>query len=128
MGNIAYFEIPADDVERAKKFYAKVFGWEIKNTPMPNMPDYSSITTGKAFKEKGMSNLNMGGMMKRMFPEHTVMNYIQVDSVDKSLETIKKQGGKQMGERMVIPEVGIIAFFTDTEDNALGIWEAEKKK
>ena len=48
MGNIAYFEIPTDDIERARKFYSKVFGWEIKNTPMPNLPDYSSVNTGKA--------------------------------------------------------------------------------
>ena len=127
MGNLAYFEIPADDIQRAKNLYATVFGWEIKNTPMPNLPDYSSITTGKPSLEKGMSTLNMGGMMKRMFPGQPITNYVQVDSVDKTLEVAKKHGGTQMGERLTIPTVGIIAFINDSEGNMIGIWEAEKK-
>ena len=127
MGNIAYFEVPTDNLERAKKFYHSIFGWEINSTPMPNMPEYSSITTGKAFSDKGMSYLNMGGMIKRMFPNQGIMNYIKVDSVDKTLESITKQGGKQMGERLVIPEVGVIAFFTDTEGNCLGLWQPAKQ-
>lgn len=128
MGNIAYFEIPSDDVERAKKFYEKVFGWEIRSAPMPGMPDYSSVTAGKPFKQKGMSYLNMGGMNKRMWPGQPIMNYVQVDSVDKTLELVRQQGGKQMAEKLTIPEVGVIAFITDSEGNSLGIWEAQKKK
>ncbi|MFN7990749.1 MAG: VOC family protein [Candidatus Micrarchaeia archaeon] len=128
MGNIAYFEIPSDDVERAKRFYAKVFGWEIKKTPMPNMPDYASVTTGKAFMDKGMSYLNMGGVSKRMFPGQPITNYVQVDSVDKTLELVKKSGGKQMGEKIPVPTVGMLAFISDSEGNMLGLWEAEKKK
>ncbi|MBW8384061.1 MAG: VOC family protein, partial [Youngiibacter sp.] len=27
MGRPVHFEIQADDIERAKKFYAEVFGW-----------------------------------------------------------------------------------------------------
>ena len=125
-GNIAYFEVPADDVERAKKFYSTIFGWEIKNTPMPNVPDYSSVTAGKPFMDKGMSYLNMGGMMKRMYPGQPITNYIQVASVEKTLELVKAHGGKQMGETLTIPKVGIIAFIADCENNHLGIWETEK--
>ena len=32
---ILHFEIPADDVARAKTFYEKTFGWKIKPFPMP---------------------------------------------------------------------------------------------
>ena len=32
MANIAYFEIPADNVDRAKKFYHALFGWKIEPT------------------------------------------------------------------------------------------------
>ena len=31
---IVHFEIPADDTERAKDFYAKTFGWEINKFPI----------------------------------------------------------------------------------------------
>ena len=36
MGRVVHFEIAADDVERAKKFYA-IFGWEITSSGMPGM-------------------------------------------------------------------------------------------
>ena len=127
MGNLAYFEVPVDDLERAKKFYTSVFGWKITNTPMPNMPDYSSINTGKAVMEKDMSQLNSGGMMKRMQPHLPITNYVEVKNVDETLAKTKKMGGKQMGEVLTIPTVGRIAFIFDSENNFLGIWEPEKK-
>ena len=127
MGNVAYFEVPVDNMERAKKFYASVFGWDIKKTPMPNMPDYSSIGTGKASVEKGMSQLNRGGMVNRMMPNQQITNYVEVKNVNETLAKAKKLKGKQMGEILTIPEVGRIAFILDTENNMIGIWEAEKK-
>src|SRR5262245_6589739 len=33
---VMHFEIPADDVARAKNFYEKTFGWTIKAFPMPD--------------------------------------------------------------------------------------------
>ncbi len=32
---IVHFEIPADDLDRATKFYREVFGWEISKMPGP---------------------------------------------------------------------------------------------
>ncbi|MGO8988603.1 MAG: hypothetical protein ACLQGU_10185 [bacterium] len=29
---LVHFEIPADNVERAKSFYSTLFGWEVKET------------------------------------------------------------------------------------------------
>ena len=132
MGNIAYFEIPADDIERAKKFYMKVFGWDIQKYDMTGVPaNYHSIMTGKPENVKGpnyeMSQLNSGGMLKRMFPGQPIMNYVQVDSIDKTMEMIKKNGGKEMGQRMDIPNVGKIAFFNDSEGNVLALWQPMRK-
>jgi len=31
MLNIVHFEIPADDIQRAKTFYANLFGWKIES-------------------------------------------------------------------------------------------------
>lgn len=31
--SIVWFEIPADNVERARKFYASLFGWKIEKFP-----------------------------------------------------------------------------------------------
>ena len=64
---IVHFEIPADDLDRAAKFYREVFGWEIARMPGPF--EYFGVRT-TATDETGMPKgpgVN-GGMMKRMHP------------------------------------------------------------
>ena len=34
MSKVVHFEIPADDLDRAKSFYGSVFGWELQTVPM----------------------------------------------------------------------------------------------
>ena len=38
MSSIVWFEVPADNVERAKNFYGGLFGWKIEK--MPGAADY----------------------------------------------------------------------------------------
>jgi predicted enzyme related to lactoylglutathione lyase len=33
VGKVVHFEIPADDVERAKGFYGSIFGWQLDDVP-----------------------------------------------------------------------------------------------
>ena len=131
MANIAYFEIPADDMERAKKFYKTVFGWDIRRIPMEGVPpDYQSVMTGDAVTIKGpnyeMSQLNSGGMMKRAFPEQKITNYVQVESLEDALNIVKENGGKQFRDTVNIPNVGRITIIEDTEGNLLGLWQPVK--
>ncbi len=35
MPTIVHFEIPTDDLERAKRFYTELFGWKIEKYPGP---------------------------------------------------------------------------------------------
>jgi len=129
MGNIAYFEVPADDLKRARNFYSKVLGWSIKKTKMPGtQDDYYSITTGKAKLVKGMGVLNMGGLTKRMMPNQQIVNYTQVEKIEKIAQKAIASGGKIILDIMPVPTVGKIAVVQDSEGNAIGIWEAEVKK
>lgn len=78
---IVHFEIPADDVEKLRKFYNKLFGWKIEKTLGP--VEYWSIET-VSVDEKGepiRRGVN-GGMMKRQNPQHKPVNYILVESAD----------------------------------------------
>ena len=34
MGKVVHFEIPTDDLERAKTFYGSVFGWQLQTMNM----------------------------------------------------------------------------------------------
>jgi predicted enzyme related to lactoylglutathione lyase len=46
MPTIVHFEIPTDDLERAKRFYNELFGWKIEKYPGPM--EYWMITTTDA--------------------------------------------------------------------------------
>jgi predicted enzyme related to lactoylglutathione lyase len=116
MPSLMHFEIPADNVDRAKSFYSKLFGWEIKE--IPGM-DYWIITTDG---EKSVG----GGMMKRQNPGQTIVNYIDVPSVDQYAAEIEKLGGKIIFPKTAVPEMGYFAICLDTGKNAFGIWEANK--
>jgi predicted enzyme related to lactoylglutathione lyase len=124
MPTIVHFEIPADDIERSKKFYSDLFGWKIERWPGPVSRDmeYWMITTTD---EKGNKALG-GGMMKRMHPEHQIINYIDVKSVDEYSSKVQKIGGKVVVPKKAVPGMGYLAICLDTENNTLGIWETDK--
>jgi len=116
MGDIVYFELPADDPARANKFYKKLFGWEFEKIPKG---DYWMITTG------GEDAL-YGGLMKREKPNQSVVNYVDVESVEKCRADIEKAGGKILVPKTPIKGWGYFAVFQDTENNVLGIWEDDE--
>jgi len=65
-------------------------------------------------------------MMKRQSPGQTIVNYVDVPSVDKYAAEIEKPGGKIIFPKTAIPEMGYFAIGLDTENNGFGIWEDNK--
>jgi FlaA1/EpsC-like NDP-sugar epimerase len=78
---VVHFEIPADNPERAVKFYTKVFDWKIEKWPGPF--NYWLATTGED-KEPGIN----GAIMEKTNFKATV-NTVGVSSVDEFLKKIK---------------------------------------
>ena len=112
-----WFQIPADDVARAKKFYAALFGWKIN--PFPNSPpgEHEYIDTGGADASPD------GGLIKRMRPEQAITTYMSVPSVTKFMRKIEKLGGNISEPKTAVPGAGYFAICKDTEDNPFAIWE-----
>ena len=117
--NVVWFEIPADEPERAKTFYTKLFGWKIN--PLPHMPDYSHIETG------GPDASPDGGLMKRMHPEQAITQYVSVPSVTKFMAKVGKLGGSVCKSKTAVPGMGYFAICQDTENNTFAIWEMNPK-
>jgi predicted enzyme related to lactoylglutathione lyase len=122
MGKVVHFEIPADDLGRAKQFYGSVFGWQLDD--MPDI-DYTIARTvdvdeQQLPKEPGAIN---GGMMKRGPDTPSPVVTIDVPSIDESLKQIETQGGSVVAPRTEIPGMGAYAYFKDSEGNTLGLWE-----
>jgi predicted enzyme related to lactoylglutathione lyase len=126
-GEVVHFEVPADNAERARKFYAQVFGWQMM--PMPEF-EYTMVGTSPSDengmpKTPGMIN---GGMGKRGGPlEHPVFT-INVDEIDTSLKTIEKHGGKTVQKKQAIGDgsMGYTAYFKDSEGNVVGLYQRGK--
>jgi predicted enzyme related to lactoylglutathione lyase len=112
-----HFEIPADDPERAVKFYEQVFGWKFKKWDGPQ--EYWLVTTGES--PHGIN----GGLMRRTPPFSGTINIVDVSSADEAIEKIEGHGGKTIVPKMSIPGVGIVAYFQDTEGTMFGIIQPE---
>jgi len=125
---ITHFEIPADNIERAKKFYEKIFDWKIEKYDDKDEEYYFVMTTEVGDdewtpKEPGAIN---GGLVKREMPDEPFVNYVTVDSIDKTCKLIEKNGGKIIMPKTEMGEWGWWAIFKDTEGNVLGLYEEAK--
>lgn len=122
MDKVVHFEIPADNLARAKKFYNTVFGWKMNE--MPQM-EYVLVGTAESDengmpKEPGAIN---GGMMERQDPVKSPVITINVKSIDQAAATIEKNGGKVIRPKMPVGDMGFAAYFKDTEGNVIGLWQ-----
>ena len=116
MNRVVHFEIPAEDVSRASKFYADVFGWTFHKWDGPM--EYHMISTGP----DGQPGIN-GGMMPRRDPQQPVVNTVDVADLDESIEKVTSAGGQIVVPKMPIPGVGWLAYFKDTEGHIFGIMQ-----
>jgi predicted enzyme related to lactoylglutathione lyase len=121
MNTIVHFDVPADDIERAKKFYIELFDWKIEKVPGPL--EYCSISTTD---EKGVQGIG-GGMGKRGEPNQRIVNYVGVSSVDEYLAKVEQLGGKVIMPKTTVPGFGYLAVCLDTENNVFGLWQTEEK-
>ena len=119
MPTIVHFEIPTDNLGRAKKFYGELFDWKFEKWGGGEM-EYEMITTTNGKGEK--ANIG-GGMMKRQQPQQAITNYIDVPSVDQYAAKVQKLGGKVIMPKSPVPNMGYFAICLDTENNTFGIWE-----
>jgi predicted enzyme related to lactoylglutathione lyase len=122
-GKVVHFEIPADDAERAQKFYAELFGWQLQPMPEVNYTLVSTGPTGEAGPtESGYIN---GGLMRRGdqdSSDHPVIT-IDVQDIDETLKRIEDAGGSTVSAKMDVMGMGWAAYFKDTEGNVTGLWQ-----
>jgi len=121
-GKVVHFEVPADDLDRARRFYGEVFGWDLQS--MPGM-GYTLVTTTPSGEtgplEPGAIN---GGMMARQGPITAPVIVIDVPDIDEALGKVEKLGGKMAIGRQTVGEMGFSAYFHDPEGNLIGLWQS----
>jgi hypothetical protein len=112
-GSISHIEFPADDPERAKRFYAAVAGWEFG--PMEGLPDYWLFRT---------SETAGGGLGKRGASVGKVVRvYIDVDDLQGAVSAAEANGGTVVTPPSPVPGFGRFAAVLDPEGNEIGLFE-----
>jgi len=114
--NVVHFAIHADDVDRARRFYAAVFGWRFEAWGPPN---FYRIHTGPPHDPGIEGALHerhepLDGRGVRAF-ECTVA----VDDLAATRSAVVAHGGTVRTTDIEIPGTGTLFQFLDTEGNVL---------
>ncbi len=116
-----YFEIQADDVDRAAAFYTDIFEWTIHHQEA--MPaEYRRVAT---------SGIN-GGILKRPMPRpgsgqgtNAAVISMEVEDFDSTAAAIVASGGAVSLPKFAVPGRCWQGYFIDTEGNTFGIFEVD---
>lgn len=111
---MTHFAIHIDDMERARKFYDKVFDWGFNSY---GQDDFLQIKADKS--ENGEL---IGAMQARKYSpvNEKIIGLecsIGVENIEDIIEKVKDSGGQVLMPKTAIPYVGWVAKFLDTEGN-----------
>jgi uncharacterized protein len=121
---INWFEIPATDLKRARKFYSTVFAVE-----MQTLPEYEELAVSEFEGVQSVFFPDSGGVSgclaqgKGYVPSHQgTLVYLNGGSdLSVVLERVEAAGGRVELPKISIGEHGFIAIFIDTEGNRVGL-------
>lgn len=116
---LSWFEIPAEDFERARRFYSTIFAYEMPVMPVGDSTlgvlPYDATAGGVG----GAINKNPSA---RPSPHGTLVYLNGGDDLAAVLDRVPGAGGRiVMPKTMVTPEIGFIALFEDSEGNIVGL-------
>lgn len=115
---VNWFEIPVSDLNRAKKFYADVMGYEYDDMEMKGMQ--MAMFSGSSREEYGATGALVFSEGYKPSADGTVV-YLGTEDLDVELAKIEGAGGKILSPKVSIGEHGFIAHFLDTEGNHLAL-------
>lgn len=113
-GEITHIEFPADDVERAKRFYSAVAGWEFGE--MEGSPGYWLFRTGEA---QGGAIGTRGDSVS-----NAIRVYLNVERLETAVAAAEANGGSLITPPSEVPGFGRFAAVRDPEGSEIGLWEA----
>jgi uncharacterized protein len=112
-----WFEIPVKDLDRAIKFYEKVFDVKLSPEEMGGMKMALFPFTQDAPGAAG--SLIKGESYE---PSHAgTVVYFSVEDIPETLRRINAIGGKTLMPKTAIGQYGFIAQYEDTEGNRLAL-------
>lgn len=117
INHINWFEIPVNDMDRAKKFYESILETQID---IQQMDDFTMGWFPSDMNQPGAS----GTLMKAnsYIPSHSgTVVYFSVPEIEDVLGRIEEAGGKILNAKTSIGKYGYVAHFEDTEGNRVAL-------
>ena len=114
---VAFFEVSSPDAERAQRFYAELFGWQVATDP--EMGGYGLVDTvaGEAAVGGGIGPVENGDTAG-------VRIYVRVDDLEGALQRAEQLGGTRLVPPTDLPAgYGRFALFADPAGNTVGLWD-----
>ena len=114
---INWFEIPVNDLDRAKEFYEQALNISMTVTEMENLKmawfpaeQNAPGASGTLIKAESYIPSHQGTMV-----------YFYVEDIEKTLDRINDNGGKTINPKKSIGEYGFVAHFEDCEGNRVAL-------
>ncbi|WP_028574620.1 VOC family protein [Desulfonatronovibrio hydrogenovorans] len=108
-GVISWSELTTSDVDAAKTFYGKLFGWSFEDMPMEGM----TYTMARADGGEVAGIMTLPPEAGSMPPAWTT--YVTVDDVDAAAKMAVALGGQIFVPPQDIPEVGRFCVISDPQ-------------
>lgn len=114
---VNWFEIPASDLDRARRFYEAVLDVELQGNDMGSLK-----MAWFPMREGGDGATGALVQNENYEPSHAgTLVYLSVGSIEGALERIEANGGTVLNGKTSIGEFGFVAHFEDTEGNRVAL-------
>ncbi len=118
---IVYVEIPVTDLERASRFYEEVFQFSLESTMVDG---YSMALFPAAPGSSGASGALVKGDVYVPSKSGPIV-YFGTENIDRTLERVRKAGGKILYPEKHLDGIGRVAEFEDCEGNRIALFAAK---
>ncbi len=122
-GTFCWPELVASDVDKAKEFYSKLFGWDIRDNPMGNDMVYSMANIGG--KEAGGLYQMWGEQLEQGVPTHWA-SYVSVANVDDTVEKAESLVAAIIMQPTDVFDAGRMAAIIDPTGAVFSLWQPMK--
>jgi len=115
--NFGHVELVTQDLNQAKEFYQRLFGWTVRD--LPDMP--YSIFNDKLSPTGGMMKNPEGGSESFWIP------YIVTDDITGLTEKARSLGAAIHREVTVAGQYGWLSLITDPTGATFGLWQPKQE-
>jgi predicted enzyme related to lactoylglutathione lyase len=124
---VAHFEIYARDPAKLSQFYTGLFDWKIEPAPGMDYRFVRSVDTDAKGQPTQPGGIN-GGIITRPagFEDRAWVNYVNVESLDASIDRAKQLGATVMKARSAVAGMGWFAILSDPEGNTFAMWQQDE--